>query len=340
MPRPFEVFVKPLLASLALTTAVAATFGACAGNTDCGPGTQRKQLANGDTICTAVDVAAGSVSCDGDGGVHLVAGNQCVATNVQCGPGTVLDAATGQCLPIARAAHEPDACPTVASGKICVNGTVRNFIDGSFLSSQTVDVAVYDPLAFLGGGNAMPLDHKSVTDIFTFPSLAAPSTGYVLVATSDPSGGTMYAKVAIGGLTQSGQATRVDAYVITAAQLAAWSSGAGADYKTSGALLYRMFSDKPPPGNDRTPTETHPLAGVQLIDTNTMSPPPMLKYFGATMMAIDGALTSTGASGGAIVVGSGVASFTAKGGGIPTWETHQALPIVGMVQIDALHPQQ
>jgi hypothetical protein len=311
---------------------------ACAHETDCGPGTQRKQLANGEPARVPVDVAHGETVCDADGGVQLVAGNQCVSV-LQCGPGTVLDTSSNQCRPAARAPHEPDACPTPSSGHICVNGTLRNLVDGSFLSNQTVTVALYDPQSLLGGGNAAPLVTAQASDTFMFPDVVAPSLGYILVATDNPTGETMYARLGVGGVTQSGQSVRVDGYLLTRATLSAWSTAAGTDYAASGALVYRMFNDPPPPTSARTPTETHPVAGAQLIDGATSAPPAGVRYFGTTLDTIDPKLTVTSTSGGAIVSSSGLATYTARGGGVTTWEAHQALLVAGLVQLDSLHPQ-
>jgi hypothetical protein len=317
----------------------AAGLAGCAAGVDCGPGTQRKQLASGDLVCAPVDVAKGDTSCDADGGVMLVAGSNCVST-LQCGPGTVRDPASNECLPIQKQPHEPDACPPPGSGQICVNGTVRNFVDGSFLNNQTVRVSIFDPSAFFGGAVPPPLGDSTTTDTFVFKNIPASGSGYILVVTADPMGATAtYEPTGIGGSVNSGQSIRVDGYVITRQQTTSWSTTAGINWDTNGGLIYRMFNDPPPPANARTPTETHPVAGAQLIDGATMNPPPGVKYFKAQLAdGLDATATATSASGGAILTSTGFPTYTASGGGVSKWEAHQALTIKQMLQIDFLHP--
>jgi hypothetical protein len=319
---------------------VAFWLAGCGASTICGPGTQRKQLPNGDAACVAVSVAKGDTECDADGGVQLVAGNRCVS-QVQCGPGTVLDPGSQKCLPTGQQmAHEPPVCTPPTAGHICVNGTLRNFPDGSFLSAQTVRVTIYDPQTFFGNPNPPSLADGQSSDTFMFPGIPTPSSKYLLVVTRDPMGATaMYQGTGIGGAAVDGQSVRVDGYVITRALLTSWSTMAGTDFDTAGALVYRFFNDPPPPSNARTPTETHPVAGVQVIDGNINDVAAGVKYFAPSLMTIDGALTATSSSGGAILTATGVSTFTGRGGGVTTWEAHAALAIPHIVQIDFLHPQ-
>src|SRR5262249_8177657 len=155
--------------------------------------------------------------------------------------------------------------------------------DGTYLSGEMVHVALYDPQAFLGGTNPPPLAETQTGDTYLFANAVAPAGGYILIVTDDPTGQTMFTRVGIGGLTQGGQSARVDRYVLLRTKLSAWSTAAGTDYATSGALVYRMFNDPPPPANSRTPTETHPVSGAQLFDGATMAPAAGVRYFGTTL---------------------------------------------------------
>jgi hypothetical protein len=313
----------------------------CSGDV-CGPGTQRRELDNGDTACVAVDVAKGDTICDADAGVVLIEGNRCVSA-VQCGEGTALDPASGQCLPTGLAPHTPAPCAAPAAGRICVNGTLRNFLDGSFLSGATVHVAVYDPSTFIGT-TPPALAETDASDTYRLPDMPAPGSGFLLVVTSDPAGAgaAVYEATGIGGIAQSGKSVRVDAYVLTRAQLGMWSSTAGAvDFDGGGALVYRFFNDPAPPQDARTPTETHPVMGVQLIDTSNSMPATGALYFGASLAAIDRTLTATSAVGGVVVPGGaagGIRVYTGRGGNVTTWEAHQSFAIPHIVQIDFLHP--
>jgi hypothetical protein len=252
----------------------------------------------------------------------------------------VLDPTSNECVPTQLAPHQPPFCPQPSAGHICVNGALRNFVDGSFLAGQTVRVQIYEPQSFFGNPNPPPLADGTATDTFMFPNVAMPASTYVLVVTRDPSGAAaMYEPTGIGGQATDGQSVRVDGYVITKAQVSGWSTAAGINFDANGALLYRFFNDPPPPTSSRTPTETHPVAGVQVIDAGTNTPPPTVKYFGTSLATVDGTLTATSAVGAAILTTTGINTYTGRGGGVTTWEAHNSLAIPNMVQIDFLHAQ-
>src|SRR5207302_8274703 len=138
----------------------------------------------------------------------------------------------------------------------------------------------------------------NATDTFMFANVVMPNSKFLLVVTRDPSGApATYEPTGIGGAPTDGQSVRVDGYVLTRAQVSGWSTAAGSNFDTNGALLYRYFNDPPPPTSSRTPTETHPLSGVQVIDTASNNPPAMVKYFGTSLATIDSALTATSAIG-------------------------------------------
>ena len=306
-----------------------------AGCTDakCGPGTQRSMTAGGGVECVAVTVAAGTTDCDADAGVGLVDGNRCVAT-VQCGPGTQLDPASQKCLPVTQSAHDPPICTTPAAGHICANGTLRNLVDGSFLSGETLTVTFYDASNFFGNPTPAPLaEITGITDTYMLATIPTPQ--YLMAVTHDPTGGTMYQPTAIT-LTagMDGQSLRLDAYVVTKAQYAAW--GLPASVESQGPLFYRFFNDPPPPANARTPTETHPVAGV-VLDNGTAADA-NAHYFGSSLAVIDSSLTSTSAVGAVITsTADALDTFTGTGGGI-SWEAHMGVAIPNILQVDFLHP--
>jgi hypothetical protein len=320
---------------LALAVALVATaLAGCTGPT-CGPGTKLGQKDNGDPVCLPVTVERGETECDADGGVQLVDGNRCVA-QLQCGPGTRLDSTGHQCIPVAQASHEPPACATPSSGHICVNGTLRHLVDGSFLSGESVRVSLYDASSFLGNPMPMALAETDASDTFVLPDVPTPGM-YVLLVTHDKSGASATLQATgIGGQVVDAHSLRLDGYVLTQAEYAAWSLPGTFD--SQGALFYRFFNDPAPPSNARTPTETHPVAGATLLDAS-MQPAAGARYFGATLAATDGAASVTGASGAVVVTASGFANFTGRGGNVTTWEAHQALPIPHLLQVDFLHPQ-
>jgi hypothetical protein len=315
---------------------LAAALAGCSGH-PCGPGTHLGQADNGDAVCLPVTVAHGETECDADGGVELVDGNRCIA-QVQCGPGTKLDPQSHECIPVALAGHEPPVCATPTSGHICVNGTLRHLLDGSYLSGETVRVSLYDPTNFIGNPAPAALAEADSSDTFTFSDVPTPGGGYVLLVTHDlgASPGSFRA-TGIGGTVIDGRSLRLDGYVVSSVQWSAWSLPSSFD--SQGALLYRFFDDPAPPQAARTPTETHPVAGVTLRDSGTMSAAAGARYFGATLAATDGTAGVTAASGAVVVTAASFANYTGSGGNVTTWEAHQALPIPHILQLDFLHPQ-
>jgi hypothetical protein len=321
--------------SLALGIAALATvLAGCAGRA-CGPGTKLGQNDQGDPVCLPVTVEHGDTECDADAGVQLIDGNRCVS-QLQCGPGTRLDGVSHQCVPVVQASHEPPVCATPQSGHICVNGTLRHLVDGSFLSGEVVRVSLYDASSFLGNPTPQALAETDASDTFVLPDVPTPGM-YVLLVTHDRSGtsATLQA-TGIGGQVVDAHSLRLDGYVLRQAEYAAWALPASFD--SQGGLFYRFFDDPAPPSSARTPTETHPVAGATLLDAS-MQPVAGARYFGATLAATDGAASVTGSTGAVIVTASGFSNFTGRGGNVTTWEAHQALPIPHLVQIDFLHPQ-
>jgi hypothetical protein len=314
----------------------AAALAASCSNKACGAGTQEASDDKGNVVCVAVTVAHGDTICDADGGVQLVEGNRCVSVT-ECGAGTMYDPASHKCIGQAQQPHQPLPCTPPGSGKICVNGTVRNLVDGSYLSGQSVKVTVYDANSFFMNPTPAPLgDGITTTDTFHFPALPKPAM-YILVVTSDPDGapGT-YQRVAIGFAVADGQGVQVDPYALTKSQYDAWALPAS--FLSQGALFYRFFNDPLPPADARTPTETHPVAGVTLTDGT--NPVAGARYFGATLAATDTVASMTAARGAVIVTAGGLSNFTGTGGaGVSGWEAHQALPIPNIVQVDFFHPQ-
>jgi hypothetical protein len=183
---------------LALGVAALATALAGCSAPTCGPGTKLAQKDNGEPVCLPVTVAHGDTECDADGGVTLVDGNRCVS-QVQCGPGTQLDPASKECIPVTLGSHEPPVCATPSAGHICVNGTLRHLVDGSYLAGETVRVSLYDASSFLGNPTPMALANVDASDTFMIADVPTPSM-YVLLVTHDKDGATAtFQPTGIGG---------------------------------------------------------------------------------------------------------------------------------------------
>ncbi len=312
--------------------------GAGCNNPVCGPGTKQVQKTNGDVECLPADIQSGGIDCDVDGGATIVAGH-CVSAIV-CGPNTKL--MNGECVGTGGMTmmHVPDACPTPAAGKICVNGVTRHLLDNSFLASgEKVHVAVYEPLAFLANPATTPLAEMDTDDTYTFPDVPTPASGLVAVAVSDPVG-TATATLQItgtGAIVVSGKSYQVDTYDTPITLVATWHGITGEDYDGMGAYVVKYYLDTGPAPTMLTATETMPADSVQVIQDSAVAA--RAKYFDTDLMTI-GAATSTTAVGAAILVGDGQLSQYSGSGNTPMtkWETHTGSTTGKVVFVDRYHP--
>ncbi len=337
--------------------ALVATTGAGCNTPSCGSGTKEVQDGNGDLHCVSADAVA-PIGCLADGGTQLVAGN-CVAT-LACGPNTVpevqADGATlcvgvgvggnGSCVP---------SCGTPQPGTICVNGEVKHLVDGSSLSEgEMVHVALYDPLSFLGDPGATPLAESDTGCGFKFDNVPYPPSMLVVVAVSDAGKRGLttvtHQLAGTGAAVVAQQAYRVDSYAVPKSVVDGWSATTGVDYDAAGAVVLEFFADMKPSPTDLQANEMLPVAGVTLYQDGApddgLNGHAIAKYFGASLTKLDGSLTTTGASGAAIVAVSpsnGVFPiFTGMGGtsmGKPiSWESSPGGSTAHVLFVERMHP--
>lgn len=302
--------------------------GACSGAV-CGPGTKQVQLQNGTLQCQPVDGLPDTIDCDADGGAVIVAG-ACVS-RVQCGPGTRLDDASGQCIADGMA----DPCPPPASGNVCVSGTLHHFVDDSPLAAgETVHVGISDPLTFLAGGQ--PIAQLDSTGSFVFPDVPTPSSGLVAIGAGDLSG-TPNIIVATGAQVVAGKIYHVDAYVLPRSVVEGWKTQTGDDFTGKGAYVAKFYADKMSSATNYTLFETMPLAGVTLVE-NGSAPSRPVRYFGSSLTGIDATLTATGASGAAVITApAAISTYSGQGAGM-TWPTVPGGSAPGVVFVTRFHP--
>ncbi|HEX6835795.1 MAG TPA: hypothetical protein VF334_04445, partial [Polyangia bacterium] len=292
--------------------AIVAIATICAGcnQPSCGAGTKQVQDESGDVRCVAADAIA-PIACPADGGVHLVGGN-CVS-EVACGPNTMpqrLGDGTTVCVAGGGPASCVPDCGTPQANRICVNGQVRHLVDNSPLGAgEMVHVALYEPLSFLNDANTPPLAEADTGCGYKFDDVPYPPSMLVVVAVTD-AGKRGLATVGnqltgTGASVVAQQAYQVDSYALPKSLVQSWAATSGIDYIGKGAVVMRFFADAEPSPTQLTATETHPVAGV----TTYMDGAPadgsgghvMARYFGASMMALDPALTTTGPSGTSIL---------------------------------------
>jgi hypothetical protein len=324
----------------------------------CGTGTKQVQDANGNLVCQPADGLPSQIDCDVDGGAIIVAGH-CVSREM-CGPnttpkmqpnGTISCEGSG----VVMMPHVPPACSSPPPGSICVNGTIRNLIDHSYLSgTQKVQVTAHDPNAFLGGDMSalkgstnQPAQADNVTDTFILPDILPPTSGLFTITVGGEPGDNSLQLTGCGAKVAPNGSFTVDCYVTTAAMIAAWKTQAGVDYDTNGAYVACFFGDPLPDPMKLTADETSPLSGVKLIDVGAGAPAASVHYFGGTtplnLMTIDPALTSTGTSGCAVAPNNGnITPYTGMGGmymGQPVqfWETEPGGSAQHVVVVQRLH---
>jgi hypothetical protein len=330
--------------------------GGC-NNPTCGPGTKQHQNTNGDIVCLPSDSQLVD-DCDVDGGATLV-GTKCVSA-ITCGPNTKL--INGQCVGTGGMTMMgvPEACPAPGTGKICVNGTVRHFLDNSILTaSDNVRVWVVDPLKFLAAPDTLtktpcpgaqnpcltaPANLSgadAAQSTFLFPDITTPAAGLVAIAVTDGAGVSpqVFQTTGTGARVSSGQSYQVDAYATPHSLVTGWKSMAGVDYEMLGAYVARFYLDPAPAATKLTATETMPASGVTMLQDGLTAA--RAKYFGADLMTI-GSDTMTTAVGGAILPGTGdsqILSFSGSGNtpGMK-WETHPGNTTVNVVFVDRFHP--
>lgn len=301
-------------------------------NVACGPGTVQMQQKDGTLKCVPTDQQQMATQCDTDGGNVTIVGGKCVSA-IQCDPGTTMDV-NGICVGKAGAGA---TCSTPSPGNACVFGDILNFTDNTKNAVTPISVALYDPQVLLSMGAPIAQANLDSGGSYAFQNFHAPQLGLIVIVTSSPMGTTMNLVTAATGDQGVGAGIyRVDAYAVKAADVANW----GFDISTAGAVIGKFYNDPKPPSNLLIANETHPQAGVVMQQNGSSTG---VQYFNDTLTAVDGMLTSTGASGAAIVaapVTSGFPNFTGMGpAAMPiTWETLPGGSAAGLVLITRFHP--
>jgi hypothetical protein len=327
-------------------------------NPTCGPGTKQHQDTNGDIKCVPADSQLVD-DCDVDAGATVV-GTKCVSA-ISCGPNTKL--VNGQCIGTGGNTMPgvPDPCPAPGSMNICVNGTVRHFLDNSLLTStDNVRVWVVDPLKFLAAPDALtktpcpgpqnpclaaPANLNgadAAQSTFLFPDLATPAAMLIAVAVTDGAGVTpqVFQTTGTGAKVVAGMSYQVDAYATPHTLVTGWKMQAGVDYELLGAYVAKFYLDAAPSPNKLTAIETMPASGVTMIqDTLTAA---RAKYFEPDLMNVSTGLPMTGMVGAAILPGTGdsqILAFSGSGNTPGTkWETHPGNTTQNVVFVDRFHP--
>ena len=343
--------------SLVAGAAVAATFVSGCNNPTCGPGTKQMQVSGGSIQCQPVDIPSQGIACDADAGAVIV-GDKCVGA-ITCGADSVL--MNGQCIGTGGGGGDggvtdPPPCAKPATGRICVNGLVRDFASNAVFT-QPIHVALYNPLTYIQHGAAIAhTDVPAGAGGYVFQDVIPPGLGLIAVVAGDAdlempnAAGATYISAASGAQNVSaGNIYRVDIYALTRVTLTGWGNTApgGTDWYTSGGYIAKFYSDTKPDPTNLAATEMNPVSGVSVstpsgstnpVDTSSV-------YFGADLNTIAVGATSTSAIGAAITPppAGNITTFSGSGGvdgsGNPiTWETQSGGSAAHIIFISRFHP--
>lgn len=330
--------VLALLGGLALVAAAAGC-----NNPLCGPGTKQVQVKGGAIQCQPADGVVSMANCDVDAGAQLV-GGICIS-RITCGPNTTYDPTTGVCTGTGTSGGGLPPCPTPGAGKACVHGLLHNFVDNSQYTGPDVPVALYDPLAFLGGAAPIAMATSS-NGGYVFADFVPPNLHLIAIAVGNMMDESMIAVSATGAQNVvPGSTYRVDGYVIPRSVTDGWKMQTGIDYLSTGAYVAKYYGDKMPPGNDLAATETMKVPGVQLtfVSGGMGTVQANAQYFSSSLSTIDPTLKMTGMEGAAIIpTPPGIETISGQGGMVngmtPTWESQTGGSAKNVIFVARYHP--
>jgi hypothetical protein len=299
----------------------------------CGPGTVQQQQKDGQLKCVPVDVQETGIPCDVDAGNVVIVGGKCVSA-VQCDPGTTVDV-NGVCVGTGGTAK----CSTPTAGKACIDGAILNFKTNA-KGADPIDVLLFDPVTLLSGGAPLTSCTSDGAN-YVCQNFTPPGLGLVAIVTGGKTAGFVPAGSAGQGISASKYT--IDTYEVKKSDADAW----GFDYTTGGAFIAKFYSDPKPTGSIiQASADTHAVSGVTLTKDGAAAAG--AKYFDDTLTTVSGTMTTTGASGVAIVAspiptGGNFPIFSGMGGmnpgGMPiTWEQLPGGSTMGFVLILRFHP--
>jgi len=321
-----------IVVALVAVSGLGLSLSACNAPT-CGPGTKQVQQPNGELQCVEVDSPSQLIDCDVDAGAAIV-GGRCVGA-VTCGPNTTL--MNGQCVGTGGGGGVPQ-CGTPMTGHFCVSGAILNFVDNMPWSGSSLHVSAWEPLTFLSPGGT-PLDQTDVTTgSYILPNVPAPSLPLIVIVTGDAdfkdvtwvNTGSPDQGIAGGGKY------RIDAYALPRSVADGWKPAF--DFAPGGAQVTKFYNDPKQTTTALVANEMNPVSGVVMTKDGANA---NAKYFGSSLTTIETGLTSTSATGTAIVAapvqGTAFSLFSGMGGGI-SWESFSGGSAPGVVLVTRFHP--
>ena len=317
-----RMFMKLLTGTLLLASMAA--LWSCGTSVVCGKGTAE---INGECV-------AGNTPPEGQCGAGSEwdpATNQCILEGCNgadcglCGPNTQLthnDAGMPICIGTGGTelpCDQPLPCPSPVGDRFMICGRLVDTETGQFLTDtladpRGLDIGFYDAIAFATNPATMPefVVHPDRCGRYTsadatHPGVMVPATSFLVVGTEDPTGAT-FALTGIGIEGIGGdQAVGVRTYATRKTTEAKW----GNNLITTGAYL-GIFIDESKPDVGIYPGPR--VAGVELVVDGTPVGNSAKSYYfsdaDSLLTTVDGALTVTGANGGALYTDQSLTEFS------------------------------
>jgi len=221
-----------------------------------------------------------------------------------CGGGS---AAPDAAVPLDGAATDAFTDGAACPSGVSLTGQIFDFVTGMPVPAATTHVAVFDPLDFVAGGaGSLPLAAVDAQNGRYVTPCFAPPTSHGLAVLF---GGDAVTTTVVESLTVSpGGAYLVDGWTLAQSVVGSWSSAAGVDFGSTGAMVFQFCDDAAPPTPSLSLAVCHRAAGVQL---STGAGP--AHYLDPTPGVLSPSLTTTGALGLAVTTPL-LAPATATGG--------------------------
>jgi len=325
--------------ALALLAGGAVAGSAGCSDVSCGPNTIQQ-----DNVCVGQSTTPGA-DC-GPGTVYNAVSGRCENSLFAdggglCGPNTTLltnDAGIRVCVGTGGGGgdcSQPLPCPTPSAGNLTLCGRLYNIEDTSPFDDgnpndgepwKTIELRVYDPIAFVNDPSTPPLTTKTPDSCgrFVIPDVPRPGDGFIAVASDDLNDGSntdAYVQTGIASPATAGQVLDgMRAWVFKRSVDQSWSTAAGL---TGGMTFGKMGVYIPIflSGSAAGIFPAGPTAGVTIASVSNVGiRTPMASndyYFDDSdpmQRKTVGARASTGPNGSGLYINTGLDTFSGVGG--------------------------
>lgn len=323
--------------ALALLAGGAVAGSVSCSDVSCGPNTiQQDNVCVGQTMSPGADCGPGTVYNNVSGRCE----NALFDGGGVCGPNTTLivnDAGIRVCVGTGGGGDcsQPLPCPTPTSGNLTLCGRLYNIEDttpfddgnpGNGEPWKTIELRVYDPIAFANDPTTPPLTTKTPDSCarFVIPDVPRQADGFIAVASDDLNDGSntdAFVQTGIAAPTTSGQVLDgMRAWVLKRTVDQSWSTSAGlAAGQTFGKMGVYIPIFLSGPGAGIFPAG--PTTGVTIAEVSNVgirTPMAANDYYFDDSDPLQrktvGSRASTGANGTGLYINTGLDTFSGLGG--------------------------